>query len=48
MTQPPPEQPNFEKRLTDALVNLVVVGSGGYALHNLSVDEVPKAAIAQL
>jgi len=48
MTQPPPDQPNFEKRLTDALVNLVVAGSGGYALYNLYVDEVPKAAIAGL
>jgi len=42
---PPPKQDFFEK-LTDALIKLLVTGSGGSAIYFLYVDELPKAAIA--
>ena len=42
----PPQKPTIEERLTDAVIKLVVAGSGGYALYNLYIDDLPKAAIA--
>jgi hypothetical protein len=44
----PQQKPPFEERLTDAVVTLLMTGSGGYALYSLYVDDVPKAAIAAL
>ncbi|MEB3359198.1 MAG: NACHT domain-containing protein, partial [Synechococcales bacterium] len=34
--------------MTDAVIKLIVAGSGGYALYNLYVEDLPKAAIATL
>ncbi|MGD1860518.1 MAG: GUN4 domain-containing protein [Leptolyngbyaceae cyanobacterium] len=48
MTQPPPPKPTFEERLSDAIFKLLVAGSGGYALYNLYLEDVPKAAISGL
>ena len=48
MTQPPPQKPPLEERLTDTVFKLIVAGSGGYALYNLYVEDIPKAAIACL
>ncbi|MGP1387844.1 MAG: NACHT domain-containing protein [Thainema sp.] len=47
MTQPSPK-PSLEERLTDAVFKLVVAGSGGYALYNLYLEDIPKAAISGL
>lgn len=44
MTQTP--LPTLEERLTDAVLKLLVAGSGGYALYNLYLEDIPKAAIA--
>lgn len=44
--QPPQPKKPFEERLTDAVVKLIATGSGGYALYNLYVEDMPKAAIA--
>ncbi|MEO1122997.1 MAG: hypothetical protein AAFW84_03080 [Cyanobacteria bacterium J06635_15] len=48
MTQPPPQKPTFEERLSDAVFKLIVAGSGGYALYNLYLEDIPKAAISGL
>ncbi|MEM6427172.1 MAG: GUN4 domain-containing protein [Cyanobacteria bacterium P01_D01_bin.128] len=48
MTQPPPPKPTFEERLSDGIFKLLVAGSGGYALYNLYLEDVPKAAISGL
>ncbi|MDX2099186.1 MAG: GUN4 domain-containing protein [Leptolyngbyaceae cyanobacterium bins.59] len=48
---PDPEQkptPTLEERLTDAVFKLIVACSGGYALYNLYLEDIPKAAIAGL
>ena len=42
----PPPKPDFSEKLTDALIKLLVTGSGGSAIYFLYVDELPKAAIA--
>lgn len=45
--QPPPQpEPNFQGKLTDALIKLLITGSGGSALYFVYVDQLPKAAIA--
>ncbi len=46
MTPSPKPKPSIEERLTDAIVKLFVAGSGGYALYNLYLDDIPKAAIS--
>ena len=48
MTQQSPQKPTIEERLTDTLIKLIVAGSGGYALYNLYLEDIPKAAIAGL
>jgi hypothetical protein len=48
MTQSPPPQPTLEERLTNALFSTIVLGSGGYALYNLYLEDLPKAAISGL
>lgn len=47
-SEPPPSQPepNFQGKLTDALIKLLITGSGGSALYFVYVDQLPKAAIA--
>ncbi|MGB3496420.1 MAG: GUN4 domain-containing protein [Elainellaceae cyanobacterium] len=45
-SQPPQPKKPLEERFIDAAMKLIVIGSGGYALYNLYVDDVPKAAIA--
>ena len=42
----PPPKPDFSEKLTDALIKLLVVGSGGSTLYFLYINELPKAAIA--
>ncbi|MGJ3247686.1 MAG: GUN4 domain-containing protein [Elainellaceae cyanobacterium] len=42
----PQQKPPLEERLTDAVIKLLMTGSGGYALYSLYVDDVPKAAIS--
>lgn len=44
MSQPP--QDDFSSKLTDALIKLFIVGSGGWALYFLYIDALPKAMIA--
>lgn len=39
-------KPDISQKLTDALVKLLVAGSGGSSLYFLYVNELPKAAIA--
>ena len=46
MTQSPKPKPTLKERLTDAVFKLLVAGSGGYALYNLYLDDIPKAAIS--
>ena len=46
MSQQPPQPPTLEARLTDAVFKLLVAGSGGYALYNLYLEDIPKAAIS--
>jgi hypothetical protein len=48
MTQPPTQKPTFEERLSDAVFKLIVAGSGGYALYNLYLEDIPKAVISGL
>lgn len=44
MAAPPPA--NLSAQLTDALIKLLIAGSGGSALYFLYINELPKAAIA--
>jgi hypothetical protein len=46
MIPQPPPPPTLEKRLADAVFKLLVAGSGGYALYNLYLEDIPKAAIS--
>ncbi|MEM9447734.1 MAG: hypothetical protein AAGA75_04285, partial [Cyanobacteria bacterium P01_E01_bin.6] len=45
-SQPPPQKPTLEERITDAVFKLITGGGGVYALYNLYVEDIPKAAIA--
>ncbi|MDJ0659215.1 MAG: GUN4 domain-containing protein [Crocosphaera sp.] len=46
MTEEPKKDPQLSQQLTDALIKLIVVGSGGSSLYFLFTDSIPKALIA--
>lgn len=46
MSQQPPQPKPISEQVSDALVKLLVTGSGGSALYFLYIDELPKAVIA--
>ncbi len=46
MTEQPQKAPKLPKQLTDALIKLLIAGSGGSSLYFLFTDSIPKALIA--
>ncbi|MDJ0598629.1 MAG: NACHT domain-containing protein [Crocosphaera sp.] len=46
MTEEPKKDPKLSQQLTDALIKLLVAGSGGSSLYFLFMNDLPKALIA--
>ena len=46
MAEEPKKDPKLSEQLTDALIKLLVAGSGGSSLYFLFTDSIPKAIIA--
>lgn len=44
----PPEEPSFESKLTNAMLQSLVFAGGAYALYSLLLDDIAKAAISSL
>jgi len=47
-SQQPQQKPDFSGKITDAIFKAISGGSGLYALYNLYLEDIPKAAIAAL